>query len=99
MTPIQALMVSSVLLDHKNWMMSLFMCCMGISTVILIGYLLGLAGSDNLFTKDNNSQVASRVAPALTDLIGALATGVVGAISLGTSLLRFFEHLTPIVWS
>jgi hypothetical protein len=91
MVPIQGLMVSSVLLNGKNWLMSLLMCCAGIGSVILIGYLLGLGASDNLFTKENNSQVSARVAPAMTDLVGALATGVVGAVSIGRFYRRPFH--------
>ncbi|KAL3908915.1 MAG: hypothetical protein SGARI_002845 [Bacillariaceae sp.] len=82
MMPIQGLMIATVLTNKKNWFFSLFMVCMGVGSVILVGFLFGLFADDNLFLPENNDQVSSRINPALTDLIAALATGMVGAISL-----------------
>lgn len=82
MTPIQGLMVATVLLNRNNWFFSLFMVIAGVSSTIAIGAFFGWFMSDELFSKENNEQVSSRVSPALTDLLAALATGTVGAIAL-----------------
>ena len=86
MMPIQGLMLSSVLTNRNNWFMSLFMVLTGVGSVVFIGFLFGLAVNDNMIEPKNNSEVNSRISPALTDLIAALATGCVGAISLGKSV-------------
>lgn len=82
MTPILGVMLSSVLTDGRNFLFSLMLLLTGIGTCILIGFILGFTVDEQVFTKDNNSQVAGRVAPKIPDLIGALATGMVGAIAL-----------------
>jgi hypothetical protein len=73
MTPILGTMLSIVLLDGKNFLFSILLCTTGIGTCILIGYVYGLALNDDIIRKENNSQVAGRVQPRLTDLIGAIA--------------------------
>jgi hypothetical protein len=83
MTLIQGLMVSSVLTNRDNWFFSLFMVCTGVGSVILIGFLFGSITTESLYHPNNNDQVSSRIIPALTDLIAASATGMVGAISIG----------------
>ena len=99
MMPIQGLMVSTVLMDRNNWWFSLFMVFAGVTTTVCIGAIFGAIMNDSLFTKENNSQVSSRINPALTDLLGALATGTVGAVAL----VRRFNHSPsldlPLVWS
>lgn len=85
MTPIQGLMVSSVLTNRNDWFFSLFLVLTGVGSVILVGFLFGLIVADSLILPENNDQVSSRINPAMPDLIAALATGMVGAISIGTS--------------
>jgi uncharacterized hydrophobic protein (TIGR00271 family) len=82
MTPILGTMLSIVIGDGRNFLVSLTLVLTGAGSAILIGYLYGLALNDDWISKENNSQVAGRVQPKLTDLIGALATGAVGSIAL-----------------
>jgi uncharacterized hydrophobic protein (TIGR00271 family) len=82
MTPILGMMLSIVLTDGPNFRFSLFMVVAGVSSCILVGVIYGLISTDEIYAKENNSQVASRVSPKIPDLLGALATGAVGSISL-----------------
>jgi hypothetical protein len=70
---------------------SLFMVTAGVGTTICIGSIFGAFMTDGLFDKENNSQVSSRINPALTDLLGALATGTVGAIALVNPVVDTFD--------
>lgn len=83
MTPIQGLMVSSVLTNRNNWLFSLFMVLSGVGSVVLVGYIFGWIITPSLVFPENNDQVSARINPAIPDLIAALATGMVGAISIG----------------
>jgi len=82
MTPILGIMLGIVLVDKKNFLFSFGLVLAGAGTAVLIGLILGYAFNNNMISADNNSQVSSRVEPRITDLIGALATGTVGAIAL-----------------
>jgi len=82
MIPILGLMLSTVLIDGPNFRFSLLLLVSGISCCVFIGFILGFFANDEIFSKENNSQVAARVSPKISDLLGALATGAVGAISL-----------------
>jgi uncharacterized membrane protein len=82
MTPILGVMLSTVLLDRRNFLCSVFLVLSGMGTCIFIGYLFGFIVADEVFSKENNGQVSGRVSPKIPDLIGALATGMVGAIAL-----------------
>lgn len=82
MTPILGTMLSIVLVDKRNFLFSLMLVLTGAGSAVLCGYLFGLIIDDDVIIKENNSQVASRVSPKLTDLWGALATGAVGSIAL-----------------
>jgi uncharacterized hydrophobic protein (TIGR00271 family) len=82
MTPILGLMLSIVLLDGPNFRFSLFLVIAGVACCVLVGLIYGFIAKSEVYDKQNNSQVAARVSPKLTDLLGALATGCVGAISL-----------------
>jgi uncharacterized hydrophobic protein (TIGR00271 family) len=82
MTPILGTMLAICLTDKNNFMFSFFLVLSGAGSCILIGYLYGLCLDEDNISAENNSQVAARVEPKLTDLIGALATGVVGALAL-----------------
>lgn len=82
MTPILGTMLSIVLADNKNLLFSLLLVFTGAGSCILIGYVYGLCLNDDAIKAENNSQIASRTEPKLTDLIAALATGAVGSISL-----------------
>lgn len=80
MTPILGTALSVVLADSKLIVRNLLIVLAGATTVIVIGFLIGLMSQTEL-TAATNSQIASRVAPRLIDLVAALATGVVGAFA------------------
>jgi uncharacterized hydrophobic protein (TIGR00271 family) len=82
MTPILGTMLGIVIGDGRNFLFCLMMVLTGAGSAILIGYLYGLPMNDEATLVENNSQVAGRVQPKITDLIGALATGAVGSIAL-----------------
>jgi len=82
MTPILGTMLSIVLTDGRNFLMSFLSVISGAGCAIFIGYIMGLALPDSEIVKENNPQIASRVQPKLTDLVSALATGAVGAVAL-----------------
>jgi uncharacterized membrane protein len=82
MTPILGVMLSAVLTDGRNFVFSSMLVLTGVSSCILIGYLYGFIIYEGVYLKENNSQVAGRVSPKLPDLVGALATGMVGAIAM-----------------
>jgi uncharacterized hydrophobic protein (TIGR00271 family) len=82
MTPILGTMLGITLGDGRNCLYSFMHVLSGAGVAILVGYLYGLGLHDEQILSENNSQIASRVEPKMTDLIGALATGAVGAISL-----------------
>lgn len=81
MTPILGVMLGVVLGDRSNLLRSIGLVLAGGTAAILIGYLLGM-GVENPIVAATNSQVASRVNPALIDLIAAVATGAVGSVAL-----------------
>ena len=80
MTPILGSAFAIVLADRYRAIRSLLTVLGGATLVIGIGVGFGLL--DPLDVSTGNSQVASRVAPHLIDLIAALATGLVGAFAL-----------------
>jgi uncharacterized hydrophobic protein (TIGR00271 family) len=82
MTPILGTMLAIVLADRRNFVFSLFLVLSGASMAVLVGFLYGLCVQEDTILAENNSQVAGRVRPKITDLIGALATGAVGSIAL-----------------
>jgi uncharacterized hydrophobic protein (TIGR00271 family) len=81
MTPILGTMLSVVLADRKNLIVSLLLLAGGGLVAIAIGWLAGLVVVNEVVA-ETNSQVASRVHPRLVDLIAALATGAVGSVAL-----------------
>jgi uncharacterized hydrophobic protein (TIGR00271 family) len=81
MIPIQGTMLAVVIGDRPNLARSLGLVVAGSATAIAIGYIVGLSVVNDV-TARTNSQVASRVAPRLIDLLAALATGVVGSVAL-----------------
>lgn len=82
MTPIMGTMLAIVLVDRRNFFFSLFLVLSGAASAVLVGYIFGLFMDEDVITKENNSQIAARVSPRVTDLLGALATGAVGSIAL-----------------
>jgi uncharacterized hydrophobic protein (TIGR00271 family) len=82
MTPILGTMLSIVLGDGPNFVFSFFLVLSGAGMAVLIGFIYGLCLNEDTILAENNSQIAGRVKPKLTDLIGALATGAVGSIAL-----------------
>jgi uncharacterized hydrophobic protein (TIGR00271 family) len=81
MTPILGTMLSLVLADRANLIRSLLFVVGGAACAVAIGWLVGLVVLYPVVAA-TNSQVAARVHPHLIDLLAAVATGVVGSISL-----------------
>lgn len=81
LTPIQGTMLSTVLGDRRNLLLSASLVVSGAAVAIGIGYLLGMITPTDI-TSATNSQVAGRTRPELIDLLAALATGLVGSIAL-----------------
>lgn len=81
MTPILGIVLSMVLNDRANLLRSVGLVVAGATTVIAIGFLVGLVKVEPIVAA-TNSQVAARVSPRLIDLLAALATGVVGSVAL-----------------
>jgi uncharacterized hydrophobic protein (TIGR00271 family) len=82
MTPILGTMLGITLGDERNFLFSFMHVLSGAGMAVLVGYLYGLGLEDSQILSENNTQIASRVEPKMTDLVAALATGAVGAISL-----------------
>ena len=82
MTPIMGTMLAIVLTDGPNFVLSMTLVITGGGCALFIGYVLGSFLDPESISSENNSQVAGRVEPKLTDLVGALATGAVGSIAL-----------------
>ncbi|MFV0427827.1 MAG: TIGR00341 family protein [Arachnia sp.] len=80
MTPILGAALSVVLADKRLMVQNLALVLAGAATVIAVAMLMGVLTQIELGS-DTNSQIASRVAPTLIDLVAALATGVVGAFA------------------
>ena len=82
MIPMLGMVLSIVLVDKRNFTFSLLLVVSGVGSCILIGYIFGLCVHEDVISKDSNSQIEGRVSPKLSDLLGAIATGAVGAIAL-----------------
>ncbi|MWB99458.1 DUF389 domain-containing protein [Agromyces sp. MMS17-SY077] len=81
MTPILGVVLATVIGDRRNLLVSAGLVLGGAAAAILIGWLIGFFDPLPVVAA-NNSQVAARVSPKIIDLVGALATGAVGAIAL-----------------
>lgn len=81
MIPIQGTMLAVVLRDRSNLVRSVLLVLAGAAAAVAVGWLVGILVPGDVVAQ-NNSQVASRVAPKLIDLLAAVATGVVGSIAL-----------------
>jgi uncharacterized hydrophobic protein (TIGR00271 family) len=81
MTPILGTGLAVVLADRAHIVRGVAVILAGSALVVIIAFLLGLVVPGPVVA-DTNSQVAARVSPRLIDLIGALATGLVGAFAL-----------------
>jgi uncharacterized hydrophobic protein (TIGR00271 family) len=81
MTPILGIALAIVLGDRSALLRSIAYVAGGALVVIGIAFLIGQLGSD-IDAYAANSQVAGRISPRLIDLVGALATGTVGAFAL-----------------
>jgi uncharacterized hydrophobic protein (TIGR00271 family) len=81
MTPILGTALAIVLADRRQALQNAGLVVAGSALVVAVAYLLGLLDVAPVLA-DTNSQVAGRVNPALADLVGALATGAVGAFAL-----------------
>ncbi|GHH45368.1 DUF389 domain-containing protein [Streptomyces candidus] len=81
MTPILGSALALVLADRSQVVRCAVLVISGALAVVALGMLLGwiAAPPDNFAS---NSQVSSRISPRLIDLLGALATGTVGAFAL-----------------
>jgi uncharacterized hydrophobic protein (TIGR00271 family) len=84
MTPILGIVLGVALADRVNFGRSIFYVVPGAIVVIAVGWLVGRVVPYEVVAA-TNSQVASRVAPRLIDLLAALATGTVGAVALARS--------------
>ena len=82
MTPILGIVLSIVTRDCKNLCVSISLVFSGALIAVGIGLAFGMFLDDDQIRRENNSQIASRVLPRLTDLIAALATGAVGSIAM-----------------
>jgi uncharacterized hydrophobic protein (TIGR00271 family) len=81
MTPILGTAPAVVLADRARIVRGIALIVAGSALVVTIGYLTGLLDPEPVLA-DTNSQVAARVSPHVVDLLGALATGLVGAFAL-----------------
>lgn len=81
MTPIQGIMVATVLGDKRNLARSILLVASGALVVVAIAYIIGVVSAIDIIAA-TNSQVSARVNPRLIDLLAALGTGVVGSIAL-----------------
>ena len=84
MTPILGIVLAVALADRHNLGRSMLFVVAGAVVVIAVGWLVGKLVPYEVVAA-TNSQVASRVAPRLIDLLAALATGAVGAVALARS--------------
>lgn len=82
MLPIMGLAFSVSLGDRRAILGSFAISVLGILTAILVGYLLTLP-IQALLNIEANTQIVSRTAPRLIDLLAALATGLAGAFATG----------------
>jgi uncharacterized hydrophobic protein (TIGR00271 family) len=81
MTPILGTALAVVLADRTRIVRGVSTVLAGAALVVALGFLLGLLVPEPVVAA-TNSEVASRVSPDLIDLVGALATGLVGAFAL-----------------
>ena len=81
MTPILGTALSVVLANRRLVAVNFGLVIVGALCVIAIAYLIGMTSQMHLVA-DSNSQIAGRVSPRLIDLVGALATGAVGAFAV-----------------
>lgn len=81
MTPILGTALSLVLGDRRELVHNVGLVLAGAAAVIAIGYVMGWVHIGSVVA-ETNTQVAARVNPRLIDLVGALATGAVGAFAL-----------------
>jgi len=84
MTPILGIVLAVVLVDARNLARSIGLVALGAFVVVAIAFVLGHFVPYPVIAS-TNSQVASRVAPRIVDLVAALATGAVGSIALARS--------------
>lgn len=81
MTPIQGIMVATVLGDRRNLTRSILLVATGALAAVGVAYVIGLLSVNDIVAA-TNSQVSARVNPKLIDLLAALGTGIVGSIAL-----------------
>jgi uncharacterized hydrophobic protein (TIGR00271 family) len=80
-TPIYGVALASVIGSQKNLRAALGLLIGGIAVNIAIGMIAGLLLTERL-PLDANPQITGRTAPAMLELIVALATGAAGAFAL-----------------
>ena len=81
MTPIMALATALVMGNAPRALKSMLLVMLGVTTVILLGWLFGLS-YQGIIQFDENSQILGRTTPKFIDLIAALAAGAAGAFCL-----------------
>lgn len=82
MLPIMGLAFSISIGDGKAIVSSILVGLSGIVAAISVGYLLSFLVPD-LIDVTQNTQIMSRTAPRLIDLLAALSTGLAGAFAIG----------------
>lgn len=82
MLPIMGLAFSISIGDRKGIGTSLLVGLGGMLTAIVVGYALSFL-IPNAFDPTDSTQIISRTAPRLVDLLAALATGLAGAFAIG----------------
>jgi uncharacterized hydrophobic protein (TIGR00271 family) len=82
MLPIMGLAFGVSLGDRRAILRSLTISLLGIGTAIAVGYLLTWP-MNAIINPEANTQIMTRTAPRLIDLLAALATGLAGAFATG----------------
>ena len=82
MTPILGSMLGIVLTDFANTFVSSILVLLGVVCAIAMGFIFSFFVDEESISPENNSQVSSRIAPKLLDLVAALATGAVASVAM-----------------
>lgn len=81
MTPIMATAAAMVMGNMPRAIRSLALVASGVALVIIVSWIIGLVNPE-IVSSSQNSQIAGRISPRLTDLAIALASGLAGAFAL-----------------
>jgi uncharacterized hydrophobic protein (TIGR00271 family) len=83
MTPIMAT-AAAIVMGKMDWSLrSFLLVVLGVLLVIVVSWLIGvIISAISVISSSQNSQIASRISPRLTDLCIALASGAAGAFAM-----------------